>query len=168
MNNVLNLSAFGEVIPKRKDSEDITFNSFMQGEETPNKEMEKSEKISDLVAYKVLMHTSQIKLFHWQTMSYAEHKALDGAFEDLVDLGDQLVETVMGKYGRPSLSGNGRVNLSDYPDSKSCLEQIVAMKECYCEEIRSMLSPEKDSEILNIVDEIIAMFDKTMYLLSLK
>lgn len=167
MNNVLNLSAFGEVIPKRKDQEDITFNSFMKSDETPNKETE-NEKVSDLVAHKVLMHASQIKLFHWQTMSYAEHKALDKAFENMVDLGDELVETVMGKYGRPTLSGNGRVNLSDYSDSKSCLEQIVAMKECYCEEIRSMFSPEKDSEILNIVDEIVAMFDKTMYLLSLK
>lgn len=168
MNNVLNLSAFGEVIPKRKDQEDITFNSFIKGDETPNKEVEYSGKVSDLVARKVLMHALQIKLFHWQTMSYAEHKALDKAFENIVDLGDDLVETVMGKYGRPMLSEGKSIELSNYPESKSCLDQISEMRDCYCNEIRSMLSPDKDSEILNIVDEIIAMFDKTMYLLSLK
>lgn len=167
MNNVLNLSAFGEVIPKRKDQEDITFNSFMKGDETPNKETE-NEKVSDLVAHKVLMQTSQIKLFHWQTMSYAEHKALDKAFEKLVDLGDDFMETVMGKYGRPMLSEGKAIELSNYPEGKSCLDQISEMRDCYCNEIRSMLSTDKDSEILNIVDEIIAMFDKTMYLLSLK
>jgi hypothetical protein len=31
-----------------------------------------------------------------------------------------------------------------------------------------MLSSEKDSELLNIVDEIVALFDKTIYLLTLK
>lgn len=169
MDNVLNLSAFGEIIPgKEGASDDITFNSFMKGEEKPKEPMKKNEELAYLVAYKILKHTSQIKLFHWQTHSYAEHKALDKAFEKLVDLGDELMESVMGKYGRPMLIETEAIQLANYSEEKSCGMYLEEMRKCYCDELRPMLSPENDSELLNLVDEIIAMFDQTMYLLTLK
>ena len=169
MDNVLNLSAFGEIIPgKEGASDDITFNSFMKGEEKPKEPMKKNEELAYLVAYKILKHTSQIKLFHWQTHSYAEHKALDKAFEKLVDLGDELMESVMGKYGRPMLIETEAIQLANYSEEKSCGIYLQEMRKCYCDELRPMLSPEKDSELLNLVDEIVAMFDQTMYLLTLK
>jgi hypothetical protein len=166
MDSVLNLSAFGEVIPgKKQDSEDITFGSFMKDK---GKEAHVTENVANFIAYKSLFHSSQIKLFHWQTKSYSEHKALDKAFGNLVDLTDELMECTMGKYGRPVLDKQHTVILENYSDSSSATESLQSMRKCYCDELRPMLSPEKDSELLNLVDEIIAMFDKTMYLLTLK
>jgi hypothetical protein len=43
----------------------------------------------------------QIKLYHWQTMSYSRHKATDEVLEKLDALIDRYVEVYMGKYGRP-------------------------------------------------------------------
>ncbi len=169
MDNVLNLSSFGEIIPrKEEESDDITFKSFMKGEETPKSTMKNNVELSNLVAYKILKHTSQIKLFHWQTHSYAEHKALDKSFEKLVDLGDELMESVMGKYGRPTIMKTEAIQLTNYSEDKSCGTYLQEMRKCYCDELRPMLSPEKDSELLNLVDEIIAMFDRAMYLITLK
>jgi len=42
------------------------------------------------------------------------------------------------------------------------------MKHCYSKECKSYFTAEEDPEILNILDEIIALLDKTMYLLTLK
>ena len=42
----------------------------------------------------------QIKLLHWQTKSYARHKAYDDIYHSLGDLVDKFVEMYMGKYGR--------------------------------------------------------------------
>ena len=169
MENVVNLSAFGEVIPKRKGhEEDITFNSFMKHQEEPVAHEDKGGSLSSHIAYKALMHTAQLKLYHWQTKSYAEHKALDEAFGSLIDLSDELMESTMGKYGRPDMKGLCDFTLKNYVDDGSLLHFVQEMKICYDEKLRSMFSKEKDPELLNILDEIIAMFDKTTYLLTLK
>lgn len=171
MDNVLNLSAFGEVIPGKK-KEDITFKSFMEepGEETTSTTQQKDndKDPASFVAMKALLHSSQIKLLHWQTKSYAEHKALDKLFNGIIDFQDDLVEVIMGKYGRPTLEGNmANLSLYNYADCE-CLEAIKKIKDCYCKDCKGYFTAEEDPEILNILDEIIALLDKTMYLLSLK
>lgn len=167
MDNFLNLSSSGNIIPA-KGSSDITFNSFSKEIEKSKTMMKDKKELSNLVAYKVLMHTSQIKLFHWQTHSFAEHKALDKAFEKLFELGDELMESVMGKYGRPLLEEKEVITLTNYSEQKNCGEYLERMRKCYCDELRPMFCPKEDSELLNLVDEIIALFDKTMYLITLK
>jgi len=172
MDNVLNLSAFGEVIPVKKgEKEDITFKSFMKEPEketmnVPNENQSKDP--ASFVSMKALMHSSQIKLLHWQTKSYSEHKALDKLFNGIVSFQDDLVETIMGKYGRPILSGDMKLLKMYNYDNCDCSEAIEKIKHCYSKECKSYFTAEKDPEILNILDEIIALLDKTMYLLTLK
>lgn len=56
-----------------------------------NKELEK------LVSY--LLHSqTQTHVFHLQTKSYAEHKALQGYYEGIDPLVDGIVESYQGKY----------------------------------------------------------------------
>jgi hypothetical protein len=170
---VLNLSAFGDIIenPDKKGSDktqDLTFNSI-RGGNSDNKSHEKGNTRSgiDHVALKALQHTAQIKLLHWQTKSYAEHKALDEIFETLTDLTDNLVESIMGKYGRPHLGDNCSISLKDYQDG-CAVDYINEIRKCYIEECKGHFNIEKDGEIINIIDEILASLDKTDYLLSLK
>ncbi len=169
MDNVLNLSAFGEIIPsKDQEKNDITFRSFMKDTNPEQKTSDEPKNGVSFIAFKALLHSSQIKLLHWQTKSYSEHKALGKLFKDIVDFQDDLVEVIMGKYGRPSLHGDmQKINLYNYIDC-DCLEAIEKMRQCYCEECKSYFTAEKDPEILNILDEIIALLDKTMYLMTLK
>jgi len=42
----------------------------------------------------------QLRIFHWQTESYAQHKAFGKAYEELGELIDQFVEVYMGKNGK--------------------------------------------------------------------
>ena len=53
-----------------------------------------------------------IKLYHWKTMKYSEHKATDELYDDLNGKIDEFVEVLMGKDGkRINLSGKKSIKL---------------------------------------------------------
>ena len=54
----------------------------------------------------LLQIQNQIKIFHWQTFSYAEHGAFDTAYDSFVGNVDKFLEMYMGKYGRPFANGH--------------------------------------------------------------
>ena len=177
MDKVINLSAFGDVLEKPK-SDDVTFNFFKnssQDKKSPSDveitsgEMEgkKTSPVS-LIALKNLHYTSQIKFFHWQTKSYSEHKALDSLFSELIELSDNLIESAMGKYGRPNSQGQmPSTHLLNYKEG--CLtEYLDSLILCYSEECKKGLDPKSDSDLLNILDEMIALVNQTKYLITLK
>lgn len=119
----------------------------------------------------VLQNMAQTKLLHWQSALYGQHKALDGFFEGLEDLGDTLAESIMGKYGKPVLSDENLViklyNFAD-PENGDLDEFIAGLEKCYTVDCRSLLDENKDSELLNIIDEITSLIDQTKYLISLR
>ncbi len=169
MDKVLNLSAFGDIIEDpNKDMGDYTFHGFKKNMEAPAQNSEVS-KVNSLV-HKVLKNTAQIKLLHWQTRSFSEHKALDELFNSFIGLTDDLVETVMGKYCRPELSEKEcSFSVMNYmnPDSPDGVSAFIkSLYKCYAEDCRNLFS--KDLEILNQIDEIISLIDKINYLLTLK
>jgi hypothetical protein len=112
MDNVVNLSAFGDIIEKpKKDGGDefITFDQMRSnmvkapsGEEQGD--MENTKKNTASIFGKILQNSAQIKLLHWQTNFYGQHKALDAFWGQFNVLSDTLAETIMGKFGKPVLN----------------------------------------------------------------
>ena len=133
-------------------------------------ENDKETKYGKLVKM-VLQNMSQTKLLHWQCQLYGQHKALDELFNNIIEIGDTLVETVMGKYGRPVLSEEDlNIKLYNFADPKNgdLSKFIDDLYKCYRDECRSYFDEKSDSEILNIIDEMIATVDQTKYLISLR
>jgi DNA-binding ferritin-like protein len=124
------------------------------------------------VVYKmVLQNMIQAKLLHWQCALYGQHKALDGLFGTLVELGDTLAESIMGKYGKPVLSDEDlSIKLYNFvnPKDGDLSEFMDHLYKCYTEDCRELFDRDADSEIVNIIDEIIAAVDQTKYLISLR
>ncbi len=195
--NVLSLNAFGDLIePKGKreyqqeepmtpapdatDKETIPLTVVTKAEkpvllpDSPEESGRNSRgsKQANQVAEKVLMHMAQTKLLHWQTKSRAEHEALDVLFGDLVKIGDQLVESVMGKYGRPDLTPEqSTFTLSNYenPENPDGLPRFIhSIDNCFRNECSPLFSQEKDPEIHNIIQEILGVIDNISYLLTLQ
>ena len=194
--NVLSLNAFGEIIePKSKrqyvpqpepeapakqviplarvsPEEKPEFTSPMIGKTKIEGRNARGSEQANCVAAKVLMQMAQTKLLHWQTISVSEHESLDKLFEDLVELGDELVETVMGKYGRPQLGDDmSTMTLTNYenPENPDGLPRFLAnIDNCFRNECAPLFSPEKDPEIHNLIQEILGKIDKISYLLTLK
>lgn len=107
---------------------------------------------------------NQLKILHWQTKSYAEHKALGKAYESLDPLVDSFVEVYIGKYGNINAKDNFKITVENY-SSKPCKESIEEFVNM-AENIRNNLQ-ESDTELLNISDEILAVLQQTKYLLRL-
>lgn len=132
----------------------------------------RGSKQANQVAGKVLMHMAQTKLLHWETRSLAEHQALDELFKRLIKVGDHLVESVMGKYGRPQLTPEeATFTLSNYdnPENPDGLPRFINnIDNCFRNECTSVFSQEKDPEILNIIQEILGIIDNVSYLLTLQ
>lgn len=92
---------------------------------------------------------------HLQTTSFAEHKALNGYYDGILDLIDTFCETYFGR--------NKRVEIV-IPESKN-MDSMTHLKE-----LQSVIDTERNnysSEIQNIMDEMLALINKTLYLLTL-
>ena len=111
----------------------------------------------------VIQVQAQIKILHWQTESYAQHKAFNEAYKKLGDLFDNLIEVYSGKYNRPNFGGIKNITFSDYYNVR-----IETFLDTTIDFFTNLFIAEQDSELANIRDEIKAELEQLKYLLTLK
>lgn len=128
-----------------------------------------------------------IKFSHWRTKSYSEHKALDGFLESFLDNMDKFIEVWQGKYGRIDIPKKSvdmvvhKINGKDlvrYLDvllgffggekSGSCNSFKISGNRDYCGITIMDIIKSRDSDLLNIRDEIMSSINQLKYLLTLK
>lgn len=114
---------------------------------------------------KFLTLQNQLRIHHWQTPSFAEHKALGKAYEALDALIDSFVETHMGKYGKDT-EQERTITLHGYEKTHP-MPVLKYFEDYLLNELPSELDREKDSDLLNIRDEMISIINTTKYLLTL-
>jgi hypothetical protein len=102
------------------------------------------------------------KLYHWNTTSFARHKATDGFGDELLDLVDKFVEVFVGRYKiKPMVN---KVNLNpDYLTDTGIVSLFEQAKK-YLESLSNKIS---GTDLLNIRDELLAQVNKTLYLFTL-
>jgi len=187
-NKVMNLSTFGEIIQPDKNSE-MSFADVLSqisgsrlGEdpeiiEIPSPESEEEQEVVHQIeevnsnwAHFIkcsFEYILCIKMLHWQTHSLGEHKAMDKLFNGMLPIMDLIAETAMGKYGRPIADG-WTIPVCNYESPKHLSAYLEEMAHCYNTKCRSLFNPENDSEILNTLDTLIELINKTRYLVTLK
>lgn len=108
----------------------------------------------------------QMKHLHWQTTSYAQHNAFGFIYDSLNDHVDKFVEVCMGKHGRPSFEGGYQLSGKDFGelDVENFIEKVCD----FLISFSMIYDDKKDSDLLNIRDEMLADFNKLKYLLTLK
>ena len=114
------------------------------------------EHIRALVEFQV-----QVKAMHWATESFAQHKATCDTYAALDAAIDALVESHQGHSGRIRIGGQYTIlNFEDInfdPWLSSAMEHVNAL--------RGIIT---QSDVLNLLDEILAILSKFKYLLTLK
>jgi len=108
---------------------------------------------------------NQLKIFHWQTTSYSQHKAFGKAYDDLGDLIDSFIEIYFGKYGKVKAKLTYNIELDNLEDNyldyiNNYVEYLLSLNE----ELDSL----KDTDLLNIRDEMVGVLNQLKYLLTLK
>jgi len=117
----------------------------------------------DIVSH-LLTIRNQVKLYHWQTKQFARHKATDDLTAALDTAIDSFVESYMGRYGRPKVSGS--IKLHNF--SEAAAKKFVAKETKYLETDLPRKIGKGDSDLLNIRDEILAELTKVSYLFTLQ
>lgn len=109
---------------------------------------------------------SQLRIYHWQTESYAAHKALGNAYEDIDKLIDSFVEQFMGKYGKIRSDKSFNITLKNIDESD--INTVINTAIEFLSKQLPTLLQEDDTNLLNIRDEILGTLEKLKYLLTLK
>ena len=105
---------------------------------------------------------TQAHIFHLQTSSYAAHKALNGYYDDIVDLTDGLIESYQGKYGIVSdyIGAVTVINKATQTEVNKYFTDLLSMVETIRKEIP------QDSYIQNQTDAIVELITGTLYKLK--
>lgn len=116
----------------------------------------------DIVSTMLLIR-NQVKLYHWQTKSFARHKATDDLVASLDTNIDKFVEVFMGKYGRPKVTKTMSLHNFTESQAKSFVEKQVK----YLQTVLPKKLKSNDTDLLNIRDEILADLNQVRYLFTL-
>jgi DNA-binding ferritin-like protein len=117
-----------------------------------------------------LQMLNTVKLYHWKTFDYAQHKATDELYSNLNDNIDSFVEVMLGKSGgRVNLTGQKSLPLLDYTNVEDFKKEIEKYKEFLINMNKDAeLNITNNSDLLNIRDELLGNLNKFTYLLTLK
>jgi hypothetical protein len=105
----------------------------------------------------------QVKLYHWQTKSFAEHKATDDLVATLDTNIDKFVETYMGRYGRPFV----RRTLPVKNLTVTGIKNFITRSTDWLSKKLPRMVKNTDSDLLNIRDEILSDLNQVKYLFTL-
>jgi len=115
----------------------------------------------------LLQLRNAIKVYHWSTTDYARHIATDGFVSKADALIDRIVETFSARYGRPptdasyTLSFNGLTDAAAKATLKDTAQWLVR-------EMPKLVDERRDSDLLNLRDELLNEVHQALYLFDLK
>ena len=114
--------------------------------------------VADFIS--TLFHSSTVTHFmHLATDSFAVHMALGAYYTEILELADTYAEAYSGCYEK----------IKDFPENfhnaKDPVKYLTSIKD-YVYKNRDALPD--DTQLQNIVDEIAALIDSTLYKLTLK
>jgi high-affinity Fe2+/Pb2+ permease len=109
----------------------------------------------------ILLHSqTQVHIFHLQTKSYSEHKALQGYYEGIDALVDGLIESYQGKYD--VITQYNSVKNEDYKSNEQVIKYFKALDTMIEKNRKSV----KESFIQNQIDTVQELINSTVYKLK--
>lgn len=103
---------------------------------------------------------NQAHVYHLQTRSFAQHKALDEFYSTIVDLADGLAEAYQGKYDL--IKGYSTYGYKEDGNPLSCMQECLN----YVNENRYTIFKKEDTNIQNDIDTIVSLIESTIYKLK--
>jgi high-affinity Fe2+/Pb2+ permease len=106
----------------------------------------------------ILLHSqTQVHIFHLQTKSYSEHKALQKYYEGIDALVDGIIESYQGKYD--VVTGYNSIKTEDYKSPEQVIKYFKALDSMVEKNRKSV----KESYIQNQIDTVQELIYSTLY-----
>ena len=113
------------------------------------------------IAAKLTYFHEQLHLTHWQTTSYAEHKALGKLYEYVQDFKDEVVEKLMGYTGkRPAAY---KIEPLTNCTGMQCATDLMS----FASSLKMYGEKNRFHDVCNLADALSGEAAKTKYLLTL-
>jgi hypothetical protein len=106
-----------------------------------------------------------IKLYHWNTRSFAQHKATDELYAKLNDNMDRFVEIMLGKRNEHIDLSNEHARMVDTRDLTEIKDKIHEYR-TFFQDMGRHFTAEEDSDLLSVRDDILGDLNQFLYLLS--
>jgi hypothetical protein len=120
-----------------------------------------AEMTIESIAAKLTFFHEQLHLTHWQTTSYAEHKALGRLYNYVHDFKDGLIEKIMGYTGK-------RPTAYKIEPLTNCTGiQCVADLLSFASSLKEYGERNSFHDVCNLADALSGEAAKTKYLLTL-
>ena len=145
---------------RRKEVVRKTYKTY-QKKQGPN-------KLHNTIVRTFLEMLNTVKLYHWKTRSYSQHKATDELYERLNTNIDTFIETLLGKTGGSRITLEKGSPASPLDRSETVEEfktKILEYRE-FLIGLTRVLHPKRDTDLLNIRDEILGNINQFLYLLT--
>ena len=114
------------------------------------------------IAAKLVYFQEQLHLLHWQTTSYAQHKALGKIYEYIQDFKDDVIEKLMGYTGKRPKA----FKIEPCSDGASA-DAVVSSLMSFASSLKSYAEGNGYHDISNLADALSGEAAKTRYLLTL-
>jgi len=108
-----------------------------------------------------------VKLYHWKTRSYPQHKATDELYEKLNTNIDRFVEVLLGKDESRVKIVDKRMDLIEAENTKDIKAKIHEYR-AFLIDLNRFFGKDKDSDLLSIRDDILESLNQFLYLLTFK
>lgn len=108
---------------------------------------------------------NMVKLYHWKTHSYAQHKATDDLYAKLNEQIDRFVEILLGKDESRIKTIEKKIELVDFKKVGDFKSRVYDYRE-FLIDLNMYFDARRDSDLLNIRDEILGSINQFLYLLT--
>jgi len=131
----------------------------MEDEEEDDDDDETSDSNDDFcdMMCNILHSRNQAHVFHLQTPSFAEHKALNDFYDGIVPLFDGIIESYQGKYG--IMKNYKSFKIEQYKNGKKTISYFERLLDIIDENRDSV----EDSFIQNQIDTVQELINSTIY-----
>ena len=128
------------------------------------KKVQKNNRNS-IIVQKFMELLMMIKLYHWKTHSYSQHKATDHLYDDLNEKIDRFVEVLLGKSKYRVNMLEKKMHLYDLDTKQELREHIFEYRD-FLVNMNQIFSAKRDSDLFSIRDDILADLNQFLYLLT--
>jgi hypothetical protein len=124
-----------------------------------------SNPIKSKIVVKMMEVLTIIKLYHWKTKVFSQHKASDELHSNLSENIDKFIEVLLGKdESRIRIVGEN-IRFVDSIDQNDFKRKIFNFR-AFLIELNRTFDSAADSDLLNIRDEMLANINQFLYLMT--
>jgi hypothetical protein len=107
-----------------------------------------------------------IKLYHWKTKSYSQHKSTDDLHEKLSEQTDRFIEVLMGKTAIRISMVEDKMKLYDFDSKTEFKDKIFEFRQ-FLEDLEQIFNSKKNSDLMTIRDDMLESVNQFLYLFTL-